>query len=521
MEIRDGAWAGRRCFIIGGGPSFQSFDYKLLKDELTIGINMAFVFNPTLNLIYDMRLMEKLTVDPVWAAYKGGKLWLNSESTNDRGRFEGVRELYESLHHGTGQPVWSESLAKGLYRGNNAGVAALNLADILGADPICLMGYDFKGKLGQSLNWHSHYPPEWKHEEAVYQTYVECFNTIKSCVKRRVVNLNPDSALRCFEFNTVEIGGSRIAPKVSVSPSKPVKGIIVNGPEGFGDTIYMRAAIKRLAEKWEAVFLRTPWPQLFHDIPKVRPARPNGVFYRTQNHNVATVDPQLWHYPPSNLPEMAGFYSMENFRSGMTILGAFQHAFRVMSEPVDFSMKVNPAWEPDWLKDVPRPFGVVHPPSMRREWMNASRNPKPEYLQAVIDSRPDVHWISVGFNVADQEWYEGPPLKGVARRFDNGELNASQLLAVLGRADMAVSGPCWLLPAAAALGTPLFCIFGGSIPPALLIDKRMGGTVKAVAPVPFCPCFQNDHGCNKSISLGNLLMEWGRFSEGLKERVTA
>lgn len=518
MSLSDGLWNGRRAFIIGGGPSFAGFDFSLLKDELTIGINMAFVHRPTINLIYDLRLMERLTVDSTWAAYKGEKLWLNYETPYDRGRFPNVTELYECIHKGTGQPMWSKTLEEGLYRGNNAGVAALNLADILGASPICLMGYDFKGRAGQSVNWHSAYPAEWKQEENVYRSYIECFQGIKSMVKGRVVNLNPDSMLRCFDFNTVEIEGSRIAPRVTVAPSKPINGVVVNGPEGFGDTIYMRPAIRKLAEKYEAVFVRTPWPQVFWDILNARPSRPEAIFYRTQNANAAAVDPMIWHYPPGGLPQLAGFYGMDQFRAGMTITAAFLQSFKV-HDPVDFSLKVDPAWEPAWLKELPRPYGIVHPPSIRREWMNVSRNPRPDYIQAVIDARPDIHWVSIGFNVHDQEWYEGPPLHGVARRYDNGELSVEQLLALLGRADVAVSGPCWLLPAAAALGTPLFCIFGGSIPPQLLIDPRMGGPVKAVAPIPFCPCFQNDHNCNKSISMGALLMEWARFAETIKERV--
>jgi hypothetical protein len=233
---------------------------------------------------------------------------------------------------------------------------------------------------------------------------------------------------------------------------------------------------------------------------------------------VAKVDSAIWHHPPYGAREMAAAYGMDTFRAGMSILAAFMNRLRV-TDPVDFSLTVDPSWAPDWLKDVPRPFGVVHPPSVRREWMNQSRNPKPEYIQQLIDARPDVHWISVGFNAPGQEWYEGPPLRGIARRFDNGELTTTQLLAVLGRADLAVSAPCWLLPAAAALKTPLFCVFGGSIPPQLLIDPRMGGTVKAVAPVPFCACFHNDHNCFKSISMGALLMEWSRFCDAIKEKV--
>lgn len=520
MQIANGAWAGRRCFIIGGGPSAQGFDFSLVRDELTIGINMAFVHNPTINLIYDLRLMRKLTGDPAWQSYAGGKYWLNSEAPNDRGRFPGVIELYESVHKFLRQPVWSGSLADGLFRGNNAGVAALNLADILGANPICLIGYDFKGQGGASANWHNAYPAEWQRQEGIYKEYVECFESIKSILKGKVINLNPDSALTCFPFSTVEVGGTKLAPKVSVVTAKPVRGVIVNGPEGFGDTLYLRAAIRRLAEQWDAVFVRTPWPQLFHDIPKARPARPSGIFYRTQNVNVSRVPPAIWSYPPGGLAELPGIYNVGHFRAGTGILSSLMKQLKV-TDPVDFSLTVDPTWEPEWLKDVPRPFGIVHPPSIRREWLNTARNPRPEYVQAVLDTRQDVHWISVGFNVQGHEWFDGPPLRGIARRFDNGELTANQLLAVLAKADLAVSGPCWMLPAAAALRTPLFCIFGGSIPPQFLVEPRMGGTIKTVSPVPFCACLLNEHTCNKTISLGTLMMEWNRFCDSIKERVSA
>ena len=33
--LEDGAWAGRRCFIVGGGPSLKGFDFRRLKGELT------------------------------------------------------------------------------------------------------------------------------------------------------------------------------------------------------------------------------------------------------------------------------------------------------------------------------------------------------------------------------------------------------------------------------------------------------------------------------------------------------
>ena len=54
--ISSGAWEGRRCFIVGGGPSLKDFDFSQLKGALTIGINRAFErFDPTILFSADER----------------------------------------------------------------------------------------------------------------------------------------------------------------------------------------------------------------------------------------------------------------------------------------------------------------------------------------------------------------------------------------------------------------------------------------------------------------------------------
>ena len=48
-------WKGRRCFVVGGGPSLQGFDFNVLKGELVIALNAGFIINPTLSFIFDLR----------------------------------------------------------------------------------------------------------------------------------------------------------------------------------------------------------------------------------------------------------------------------------------------------------------------------------------------------------------------------------------------------------------------------------------------------------------------------------
>ena len=42
--------AGKRCFIVGAGPSLDGFDFSLLEGEVTIGLNfMSVFFEPTIH----------------------------------------------------------------------------------------------------------------------------------------------------------------------------------------------------------------------------------------------------------------------------------------------------------------------------------------------------------------------------------------------------------------------------------------------------------------------------------------
>jgi hypothetical protein len=195
----DKAWLGHRAFVIGGGPSIKGLDFSRLKGELAVGCNMAFLHNPTVNLIFDLRLMERLSTDPRWVAYGGVKCWLNSEIPQEHGRFPGVIELKER-HDYEWKQRWSYSLMDGLWRGTNAGASALNLCEILGANPIYLLGFDFKGIAGRESNWHTEYPGEWHRDEKVYETFLKDFWDNRSQIKAEVVNLNLDSGLRCFHF---------------------------------------------------------------------------------------------------------------------------------------------------------------------------------------------------------------------------------------------------------------------------------------------------------------------------------
>ncbi len=199
--IEDGAWTGNRCFIVGGGPSLSNFDFTQLKDELTIGINAAFTkFNPTILFSTDSRFYTWIVngtlgneVKQQFDNYRGYKVWLNVAN------YQYPDNIFR-LDCG-GETAFPFTLKEGIGHGNNSGYSALNIAVCLGANPIYLLGFDMKGENGLQKWFHNLYP--CVQGEHIFQRMIKNFENVAAtiCDKGiRVINLNPNSALKCFEF---------------------------------------------------------------------------------------------------------------------------------------------------------------------------------------------------------------------------------------------------------------------------------------------------------------------------------
>lgn len=203
--LQEGAWKGRRVFILGGGPSLRGIDTMVLagRGEITLGLNMAFLHNPTATLIYDKRCMERVSMEESWKNYRGFKVWLNYE---DQGMpldsFPQTRQLHEYVTNPYTRR-WPKAMSEGLYRGNNAGTAGICLADVLGAETIYLLGYDMSVEAGKPANWHSLYPEEWQAKQSTIKAYREDIERIKGSVRARVINVTPGSALNVFPKDTL------------------------------------------------------------------------------------------------------------------------------------------------------------------------------------------------------------------------------------------------------------------------------------------------------------------------------
>lgn len=259
--------------------------------------------------------------------------------------------------------------------------------------------------------------------------------------------------------------------------------MLIHSMKGLGDNIYQRAFVKQLPKP---VYLDTPWPELYRDIPGVHCVKPSTPL-RTQSKNIARQT--TWATAPAGLPARHIRYGAEGIVPGMTA------AFGVA--PGEFDLPPLPR-----SPEQGQPYVVVRPVTVRSEWRADTRNPLTEYVNMAAGCAINRGYIVV--SVADlqegQEWPVGDtPISDV--QYHKGELNVDQLLALVQGAAAVIGGIGWLVPAALAARVPAWIVCGGQggfnspehiCPP--------DSTITFAVPDRFCLCRLKVHNCDKRIS---------------------
>lgn len=130
---------GKRCFIVGRGPSLTGFDFYKLKDEFTIAINGAFTaFNSSAVIFLDRLFVSKFKEQ--LAKYDG---YIFGATRTDYHMMDLRDNVYHFQTHSANP---QQSLDTGLYCGALSGIASINLAMVMGADKIYLLGFDMGEK---------------------------------------------------------------------------------------------------------------------------------------------------------------------------------------------------------------------------------------------------------------------------------------------------------------------------------------------------------------------------------------
>lgn len=263
---------------------------------------------------------------------------------------------------------------------------------------------------------------------------------------------------------------------------------LVDGMRGLGDNIYIRAFVETLARESE-VHISTPWPELFQNISGIKFQKPHTTL-RTQLKNLGRFPPERW--------------SCETqFDRRLNI-----HYGAGTNIPDDLSriFQCGPTWGLPEFKgsEVKKPYVVVRPATLRKEWFAASRNPKPEYLDQVCRWLSEkYHIISVADFEDGQEWPDGD-LPYADEQFHQGELAMPELLGLCQGAAGIVGGVGWIVPFAASTGVPAFIVMGGNgayNAPEKITNRTMDlKKLKFARADNFCLCRDMKHNCDKQIT---------------------
>ena len=189
--IPERVWDNQDVFIIGGGKSLDGFDWKLLKNELTIGCNSAF----------------RLGAEICKLCIFGDAKWFEVFQ-HDLRNYKGIlfTNVYQLLKTKLNW-IWTlPRKAYGLHKdalgwNDNTGSSAINLALLLGAKRIFLLGFDMHLSKDGKPNWHNHQIQ--KPNPDAYAKFLKGFVKVAADLKLKfpdveVINITDNSNLNVF-----------------------------------------------------------------------------------------------------------------------------------------------------------------------------------------------------------------------------------------------------------------------------------------------------------------------------------
>ena len=214
-EVPRGQWKGEDVFLLAGGPSLAALDVERLRGRRVIALNDAgLVRAPWADVLFwaDARWF-KWNLDELeqnrstWRISRAELIPPARQQLDDEGRR--IVELLERLEvkflfHDQRSALSSNP---GRVAGRDVGGAGINLAWLFGPPRrLYLAGYDFKAGPGGETHWHQRHrlPTQQRRWREVFMPAIERMAPLLKAGGVEVFNLNPDSALRCFPFTTLD-----------------------------------------------------------------------------------------------------------------------------------------------------------------------------------------------------------------------------------------------------------------------------------------------------------------------------
>lgn len=452
---------------IGSGPSLTADDcnHARLSGSFAIAVNSSIKAAPWAQAMYAM--------DSDW--------W--SKNAREAFSFKGARF--------SSKPI--PGVKKVLIDAKSSGAGAIVLAIQLGAKKIVLIGYDCSIKNG--THWHGDHPATKNPNEAKCDKWQDQMTELAAHAKEAgvdIVNCSRQTELKAFRIAALE------------DELHKHDAVLVDGMHGLGDNLHQRAVIRKMLEK-NKVWLKTPWPSLYHDMVSDR---------------LHLVDPRTkLRTQAKNAEREAGAYSRERVPFGAPtikvaypshmviehrgVLAAMAEHVGMDNSGLDFSLPV--PWKHNLRIPAGRPLVIFRPLTVRKEWGgNATRNPDPvAYLELYREFRklmPNAFVISIADLEEGKEWMIHGKVDADAE-FHAGELTIEQIAALVRDAALVFTAPGMALVLAQSIGTPVVSVFGGyESAYSFSAGARVTPTL-SIEPIKPCECFSHTHECKKAIDI--------------------
>lgn len=155
LKKLENIYSGKRCFIMGNGPSLLKNDLSLLKNEVSIASNAQFLiweernFTPTFFTVEDRLVAEDRgkeidKIDNVTKIFPKDLSYTLNYTSNTI--YIDFLRNYHSL------PKFSEDFSKKVYWGGTVSYLNMQLAYYLGCREIYMIGFDHSYKVPEKMN---------------------------------------------------------------------------------------------------------------------------------------------------------------------------------------------------------------------------------------------------------------------------------------------------------------------------------------------------------------------------------
>ena len=185
-------WQGEDVYVLGGGPSVRSFPLsRLTRPVKVVGCNDAYLFGEDVVDVLtfgDLKWYNHHKQKPAFFAFQNPKITNHPRLKDEQGIIWAPREQHGFHLSALG---WN----------GNTGSMAINIALLLGAARVLLVGFDMALGPDGKGHWHKHEldSPQEHH----YTRYKEEIERTASDISKKwpgvtIINLNPLSTMSTF-----------------------------------------------------------------------------------------------------------------------------------------------------------------------------------------------------------------------------------------------------------------------------------------------------------------------------------